>query len=821
MLSPPPTGAKTLPPTGNTSKATGFTDNGSSLETISMPLEKSQNPKKGQSAQDSDNAQNGNKDKALTIAVRVSRKMKDLSDVSQLCATSPGSTNNQGPFTGQPSNSKHEQKSNQPFDFSCIPDGSYPSENSPNRRHTYRNSYAGSGDLDNEYNQGSNHVRVQSFPPSNILVSSPSHSNAAEDSFLQRIFRNQGSFSLESSPARQPRNLVSYDINSQMLPTPPLPLHSPISIGHSSAPTNPRLSVTSSTIEKDMTDNHTGSITPMIIPPSPQNSCNSHTGSFQSNNNNIPLVQTNLYISSTPSDVSNTSSRSIPSHTQNQANTHYPSNKSQTSEMNHHHDNNAEAVMLGVQHLERQQAESEARQSKQILPTTIHLNLNSRYMPPYPPPPFDDLDNTNIFVPTSNNNHIVDNPLSSGIPWNSPMPPTPAIAPNGVNNFNNHHQNLNQSSPTNNFFDDLRDLETEKEKKSFGRMKLTPSRTRTESEFPEAPKDTTLYDEKDENLDSQALISGKLYKLNKSGVWQKRYFETDGQMLTYYKSSKRSKVLATLDLIKVGSICVNLEDPTGCTFQIQVAGRPYFLKAENNGTCQDWVINLNRVREARFQLGGMKLVAPHPKFQPHPQADERNTVNRKPSESSTEMVARVTLDGNRVRTKKITDIDDIPNNTEFAIWQKRQSTLQMVRSRLARFRRWMQLMRCAGTQQESVVLHPVPDPTMYQPHFYTYPNVYHGGFEDRTAEESESQTLPSAQDSSSIGASSSFDRQRPQILQQRSRSGGETSTVASWRRKDADPDGNSMVSEPSPKFIGHDNVPFKDHLHDEDRRCLS
>ena len=192
-------------------------------------------------------------------------------------------------------------------------------------------------------------------------------------------------------------------------------------------------------------------------------------------------------------------------------------------------------------------------------------------------------------------------------------------------------------------------------------------------------------------------------------------------MLTYYKSSKRSKILATLDLIKVGSICVNLEDPTGCTFQIQVAGRPYFLKAENNGTCQDWVINLNRVREARIQLGGMKLVAPHPTFQPHPEADERKNLDRKQSESSTEMIARVTVDANRVRTKKITDFDDAPQSTDLARWQKRQSTLQMVKSRLARFRRWMQLMRCAGTQQESVIMHAVPDTTIhhvsYTPNF--------------------------------------------------------------------------------------------------------
>jgi hypothetical protein len=48
-----------------------------------------------------------------------------------------------------------------------------------------------------------------------------------------------------------------------------------------------------------------------------------------------------------------------------------------------------------------------------------------------------------------------------------------------------------------------------------------------------------------------SLICGSLQKLGRNGKWQMRWFETDGECLSYYKSSKRNKLLATLDLAKV------------------------------------------------------------------------------------------------------------------------------------------------------------------------------------------------------------------------------------------------------------------------------
>jgi hypothetical protein len=49
----------------------------------------------------------------------------------------------------------------------------------------------------------------------------------------------------------------------------------------------------------------------------------------------------------------------------------------------------------------------------------------------------------------------------------------------------------------------------------------------------------------------QCLISGYLEKFGRNNKWQTRWFETNGIYLSYYKSSKRSKLLATLDLQKV------------------------------------------------------------------------------------------------------------------------------------------------------------------------------------------------------------------------------------------------------------------------------
>ena len=52
----------------------------------------------------------------------------------------------------------------------------------------------------------------------------------------------------------------------------------------------------------------------------------------------------------------------------------------------------------------------------------------------------------------------------------------------------------------------------------------------------------------------EVSLSGYLYKKTRDGRWQKRWFETSGVYLTYYKSKKMEKLLAALSLPQVGGI---------------------------------------------------------------------------------------------------------------------------------------------------------------------------------------------------------------------------------------------------------------------------
>ena len=52
----------------------------------------------------------------------------------------------------------------------------------------------------------------------------------------------------------------------------------------------------------------------------------------------------------------------------------------------------------------------------------------------------------------------------------------------------------------------------------------------------------------------EVSLSGYLYKKTRDGRWLKRWFETSGVYLTYYKSKKMEKLLAALSLPQVGGI---------------------------------------------------------------------------------------------------------------------------------------------------------------------------------------------------------------------------------------------------------------------------
>ena len=76
----------------------------------------------------------------------------------------------------------------------------------------------------------------------------------------------------------------------------------------------------------------------------------------------------------------------------------------------------------------------------------------------------------------------------------------------------------------------------------------------TSQQQQQPPPTTTLLNSSEPYLDEDELtplIYGYLHKLGRNGHWQKRFFETNGERLTYYKSGKRTKALAMLDLCKV------------------------------------------------------------------------------------------------------------------------------------------------------------------------------------------------------------------------------------------------------------------------------
>ncbi|GMI01807.1 hypothetical protein TrST_g10424 [Triparma strigata] len=103
------------------------------------------------------------------------------------------------------------------------------------------------------------------------------------------------------------------------------------------------------------------------------------------------------------------------------------------------------------------------------------------------------------------------------------------------------------------------------------------------------------------NTTSSALISGWLSKARRSqNSWQRRWFCTYSSYLLYYSSPSSPKILAALDLSVVGEICRFRNDPTGKTFVILVGETPYPLKADSAEMASDWIIMLNRIKDAKL-----------------------------------------------------------------------------------------------------------------------------------------------------------------------------------------------------------------------------
>lgn len=246
---------------------------------------------------------------------------------------------------------------------------------------------------------------------------------------------------------------------------------------------------------------------------------------------------------------------------------------------------------------------------------------------------------------------------------------------------------------------------------TFGR--LVESAVKTINNRPNNSTNTGRKDSADEEgVIEGVLIYGYLQKLNRNGKWQTRWFESDGECLTYFKSSKRVKLLASLDLAKVGSIAVNNEDESGCCFTINIAKRPYHLRADSKTAMKDWVITLNRVKEARLQEGNVKLFMPNDLQQGHnrqvqPPIDLLDDLNYN--------TPRVVVVANRQRTHAVENddfhswednctMDEKPQRpATIARWQKPTTSIAHLASKVLRWARSIRKYHCSADAPNHVM----------------------------------------------------------------------------------------------------------------------
>lgn len=96
-----------------------------------------------------------------------------------------------------------------------------------------------------------------------------------------------------------------------------------------------------------------------------------------------------------------------------------------------------------------------------------------------------------------------------------------------------------------------------------------------------------------------ASISGSLYKKTRDGRWQRRWFQTNGFYLIYYKSKKMEKVLAALYLPQVGEISLVTEpgEQSEALFSMELDNRIYTLRGKDKEEAQRWVDILRKLRD--------------------------------------------------------------------------------------------------------------------------------------------------------------------------------------------------------------------------------
>jgi len=180
-------------------------------------------------------------------------------------------------------------------------------------------------------------------------------------------------------------------------------------------------------------------------------------------------------------------------------------------------------------------------------------------------------------------------------------------------------------------------------------------------------------------------------------------------------------------LIQVGLIEIDVDDVKECSFRIQVLGRLYHLRASSRAQCRDWVITLNRIKEARMQQGNVKLVG----------NSSRSITDLldQTSSSQNNSTPRVVVVANRQRTRAVDEEEQwneiIGSSTAggggsmedpadpayinqkrhsalssavVARWSKRRTSLQRLGTKLSKWARSLKKYSCAELERENVFL---------------------------------------------------------------------------------------------------------------------
>ena len=134
------------------------------------------------------------------------------------------------------------------------------------------------------------------------------------------------------------------------------------------------------------------------------------------------------------------------------------------------------------------------------------------------------------------------------------------------------------------------------------------------------------------NLSNSADLFGPLYhsgyllKKPDGGTWHRRYFETNGSYLTYYKSNKMKKLLAAVHLPEVGDITLigeeNDANGKGFVFKMQIRDRIYLLRAESLQEAEKWISVLTTLRD-NDKVNAMAK----PKEEPHEDSNPLQNPN--------------------------------------------------------------------------------------------------------------------------------------------------------------------------------------------------